>query len=132
MSGFSLVWITKSFHMSWKYWIMMDYGKTKNSRMRINASIGQSRFMDIDWLISVDSLISTCFTRWFALFNCNPQEQKHHGMIWLIRTQTLKIFWDSVHILKHTLNNYLRNTFCTICLRGWRFQASLSSFLKKL
>ena len=29
-------------------------GKQKNSRKKINASIGQNRFTDIDWLISVD------------------------------------------------------------------------------
>ena len=62
--------------------------------------------MDIDWVISVDSLISTCFSRWFDLFNYNPSEQKHRGMIWLIRTQFLQILWDSVHILTHTLNNF--------------------------
>ena len=42
---------------------MMDYRKTKNYRMKINASIGQNRFMDIDRLMLVDSLISTCLTR---------------------------------------------------------------------
>ena len=42
---------------------MMDYGKAKNYRMKINASIGYSRFTDIDWLILVDSLISTYLTR---------------------------------------------------------------------
>ena len=26
----------------------MDYGKTKNYRMKINASIGSKRFIDID------------------------------------------------------------------------------------
>ena len=52
--------------------MMMDYEKTKKSPMKINASIGQNRFMDIDWLISVGSLISTCLTRWFDLFNHNP------------------------------------------------------------
>ena len=36
----SLIWISSSFNMSWKYGIMMDYGKTKKSRMKINASIG--------------------------------------------------------------------------------------------
>ena len=43
---------------------MMDYEKTKNSRMKINALIVKNRFIDIDWLISVDSLISTliCLT----------------------------------------------------------------------
>ena len=31
---------------------MMDMGKQKNSRMKINASIGLNRFADIDWLIT--------------------------------------------------------------------------------
>ena len=65
-------YVTSSFYMSWKYWIMMDYGKTKKSRMKINASIGWTWFMDIDWLISVGSLISICLTRWFDLFNHIP------------------------------------------------------------
>ena len=33
---------------------MMDYIKTKNYRMKINASMGKNRFIDIDWLIMVD------------------------------------------------------------------------------
>ena len=41
---------------------MMNFGG-KNYWMKINASIGQNGFMDIDWLISVDSLISTYLTR---------------------------------------------------------------------
>ena len=35
MSGFSLIPMTNSSHMSWKYWNMMDYGKTKKSWMRL-------------------------------------------------------------------------------------------------
>ena len=35
---------------------MMDYRKTKNYRTKINTLIGENRFIDIDWLISVDSL----------------------------------------------------------------------------
>ena len=34
-------------------------GKQRNSPMKINASIGQNRFVDTDWLKSVDLLIST-------------------------------------------------------------------------
>ena len=93
MSGFSLIWITSSFDMSWKYWIMMDYGKTK-------------KVLAIDWLISVGSLISSCLTQWFDLFNHNPKEQKYCGKIGLIRTQALKVLWASVHILTHALNNF--------------------------
>ena len=40
----------------------MDYWKTKNSRIKINALLGYNRVMDIDGLMSVDSLISTCLT----------------------------------------------------------------------
>ena len=41
MSGFSLIWMTKSSHMSLKHWIIiMDYGKTENSQTKISASIG--------------------------------------------------------------------------------------------
>ena len=39
--------------------MMIDYGKTENFRVKINASIGKNRFIDTDWLVSVDSLIST-------------------------------------------------------------------------
>ena len=53
--------------------------------------------MDIVWLIAFGSLISTCLTRWFDLFNHNPLEQKHRGRIWLIRIQVLQILWASVH-----------------------------------
>ena len=28
MLSFSITWITNSAHMSWKHWILMDYGKT--------------------------------------------------------------------------------------------------------
>ena len=34
------IWITIFSRAGLKYWIMMDYGKTKNSRMNLNASIG--------------------------------------------------------------------------------------------
>ena len=42
---------------------MMDYGKTKNYWMKINASTGKKQFIDIHWLVLVDSLISTYLTR---------------------------------------------------------------------
>ena len=38
---------------------MMDYEKRKKSRMKIDASIRYYRLIDVDWLISIDSLIST-------------------------------------------------------------------------
>ena len=50
---------------------MMDYGKTKNYPMKINDLIGENRLIDIDWLILVDSLISTYLTRLFDLLNHN-------------------------------------------------------------
>ena len=64
--------------------------------------------MDIDWLISIGSLISTCLARWFDLFNNNPYEQKDRGKIWLIRIQALQTSWASAHILTHSLNNFFR------------------------
>ena len=42
---------------------MMDYGKTNNYQIKIDASIGQNQFIDIDWLILVGSLKSTYLTR---------------------------------------------------------------------
>ena len=60
------------FYMSSKHWIMMDYRKTKKSWMKTNVSIGWNQFLDIHWLISVCSLISTCLTRWFDFLNHNP------------------------------------------------------------
>ena len=47
MLGFSLIWITNSFHMSWKYWIMMDYGKTKKSTHRLDKIDSWIRFPKI-------------------------------------------------------------------------------------
>ena len=38
---------------------MMDYRKTKNSRMKFDTSIGLNWLTDIDWLMSIDSLIPT-------------------------------------------------------------------------
>ena len=52
--------------------------------------------IDIDWLILVDSLISTYLTRWFDLFNHNQKEWKNCKKIWLVRAQALQILWDSV------------------------------------
>ena len=42
MSGFSVIWILNSSHMSLKYWIMMLYGKIKNwlDKMGSLMSIG--------------------------------------------------------------------------------------------
>ena len=87
--------------MCWKYWIMMDYAKTKRL-------LDENQFIDINWLTLGDLLISTHLTRWFDLFNHNPQEQKHCRRTWLIRAQALQILWDSVHILMHALNNFCR------------------------
>ena len=39
-TGLSSLRVSCKRALSWKYSIMMDYGKTKNSRMKINASIG--------------------------------------------------------------------------------------------
>ena len=64
--------------MGWKYWIMTD---------------------NIDWLISVDSLIPAYLTRWFDLFNYNPEERKHCGRTWLVRAQR---FLDFVRFRLHT------------------------------
>ena len=58
-------------------------------------------------MILVDSLIETCLTRWLDLFNQNLYKQKHRGWTWLRRAQTLQIWWDSVHILTHALNNLI-------------------------
>ena len=69
--------------------------------MKINAFIGSNWFNYIDWLISVDSLMSTSLTRWFDLFNHYPQEQKHLGRNDIIRAQNLQTLWDSLHILTH-------------------------------
>ena len=33
---------------------MMDYRKTKNYHIKINASIGYNRFIDINWLTLVN------------------------------------------------------------------------------
>ena len=85
------------------WWIM---GKQKNCGWKSTLWLDRIDFIDIDWLISVDSLISTCLTRWFDLFNYNPLEQKYHRRIWLIRTQALQILWASVHILMHALNTF--------------------------
>ena len=103
--AFSLIWIINFSSMSWKYWNMMDYRKTKNYRTKINTLIGENRFIDIDWLISVDSLTLKFLPRWFDLFNHNPFEQKHRERVWLTRAQTLQILWDSFPILAHKLNN---------------------------
>ena len=64
--------------MGWKYWIMTD---------------------NIDWLISVDSLIPAYLTRWFDLFNHNLEERKHCGRTWLVRAQR---FLDFVRFQLHT------------------------------
>ena len=42
------------------------------------------------------------------MFNQNPCERKHHGRAWSIRTQTLQILWDSIHIYTHALSNFYR------------------------
>ena len=61
MSGFSFIQMTNLSHMSWKYWIMINYEKTKQkqtnkqtkkARVKIEASIGQNWL--IDWLVNMD------------------------------------------------------------------------------
>ena len=71
--------------------------------MKTTASIGWNRFIDINWLILVDLLISIYLTQWFDLFNHNQKEREHCGKTWLIRAQALQILWDSIHILMHAL-----------------------------
>ena len=43
-----------------------------------------------------------------CFFNQNLSDRKHCERTWLVRTQTLQIFWDSIHILTHALNNLCR------------------------
>ena len=71
MSSFSITWITSSAHMSWKYWIMMDYGKTKqfldeNQRLVWIKLIQWYRLVNIGWLADIDFFGSmiwlTCLT----------------------------------------------------------------------
>ena len=85
------------------------------------SNSGPYRFMDIDWLISVGSLVSTCLARWFNLFNHNPLEEKDRGRIWLIRTQALQILWASVHILTHAFNNFGRPYGRQSFLHRWEY-----------
>ena len=61
--------LMSGFRMCWKYWIMIW---ENNYWMKINASIGQKWFIDIDWLILVNLLISTYLTQWFDLLNHFP------------------------------------------------------------
>ena len=80
----------------------------KISRMKIYVSLRQNWFVDIDWLISVDSLSSTFLTWWFDLLNHNSWERKHCDRNWLIKNRTLWILWDSIHILTRAVNNLCR------------------------
>ena len=93
--------------MCWKDWIMMDYGKTKKYRMKINVSIRKNRFIDIDCLTFVDSLISTFVTQSLDLFNHNQWERKGSKRTWSIKAQALQILWDSVHILTRQLTSII-------------------------
>ena len=105
MLCFSLIWITSSFHMSWKHWIMMVYGKIKkipdeNQRFDWTKLIRGYRLVNTRWLADINLLN--------LMIWLNPLEQKHRGRIWLIRTQALQILWGSDHVLTHALNNFCR------------------------
>ena len=59
MSDFSLTWMTNFSHMSWKYWIMMDYRKTNKILDGIQR-FGSIKLIDWCQLVdTIDSLIST-------------------------------------------------------------------------
>ena len=76
----------KLFSQSWKYWIMIDYGKTK----KISDEIWRLDCVNlIDWcrLITIDWVSDIRLTRWFDLFNHNEEEEKLRERTWLIRPQ---------------------------------------------
>ena len=56
---FSIIWITNSSHMSWKYWTMMDYWKTKKISNEYQCFdwiklINWCQFINIGWLADID------------------------------------------------------------------------------
>ena len=79
-----------------------DDGKTKNSRMKNNVSIGQNWFMDIDWLILVDSLTSVCFTQCLTCLTiiCNNKNTvRYYGQFYYLikEMKNLVYFQRRVH-----------------------------------
>ena len=57
--SFSVIWITHSSHMVWKYWTTMDYGKVKkfsNEYQRFDwiKLINWCQFVNIGWLADID------------------------------------------------------------------------------
>ena len=59
ISGFSLLWITNSFHVSWKYWIIMDNKKIKIPGWNLTLLLDKSdlyRLINMEWLAGIDWL----------------------------------------------------------------------------
>ena len=101
MPGFSLIQMTNCSHMNWIYWVMMNYGKTKNFQMKFDTSIGQNWLIVIDWLILVESLISIVLIIWVV--NHKPQEGKHRGKTWLIRLKLCRFYEiSSIYLRTHS------------------------------
>ena len=99
---------------------MMNYDKTKNCGMKINASIGSNRFMDIDWLILFDSLISTCFARWFDLLRSKIDSLDSEavacrcsGKVFLkVSLNLLQFFWKetTTQVFPYEFGDIFKNT----------------------
>ena len=76
MSGFSFIQMTNLSHMSWKYWIMINYEKTKQKQTNKQKKRGWKSKLrldkidwSIDWLIWIDSLTLNGSVTWLANHN---------------------------------------------------------------
>ena len=103
MSGFSLIWITNSFHMSWKYWVMTDYGKTKQLTLQLDKMPYSSGFLKYlqnylpNWLEIFEIWFSNCLKAVLKkLLKINVRKALNHALSWMksYRKQSPKNFFS--------------------------------------